>query len=169
MSKIAVYPGTFDPITNGHLDILTRATKLFDKVILGVAEDNYKRTLFSNEERFELAKAASAHLENVEVIAFDGLLVDFCHQQNACAIVRGLRALSDFEVEFQMAMMNKQIADDLESIFLMTSAKYQFLSSSIARNYAALGVVVKELVPPPVEAALLAKVNNDENISVLHD
>ena len=160
MSKIAVYPGTFDPFTNGHLDVLTRAACLFDKVILGIAKDNYKNTLFNNEERLEQAKAACADLKNVEVVNFEGLLYEFCREQNACAIIRGLRAVSDFEEEVQMAMMHKKIAPELESVFLVTAPQYQFLSSTIIRKYAAVGVVLNDMLPPPVEAALLEKINN---------
>ena len=154
VEKIAVYPGTFDPITNGHLDILTRSAHLFDKVILAIAKDNYKNTIFNIEERLELAKKTTAHLTNVEVMSFGGLLVNFCKEQNASIIIRGLRALSDFENEFQMALMNKGIAPEIESLFLMADPKFQFVSSSMVKNFAEFDVYAADIVHPAVREAL---------------
>lgn len=157
MEKIAVYPGTFDPITNGHLDILTRAAYLFDKVILAIANANYKNTVFDVDERLELAKAVTAHLPNVEVMSFDGLLVEYCKEQKASVIIRGLRALSDFETEFQMALMNKDIVPEIESLFLMSDPKYQFISSSMVKNFAEFDVYSADHVNPIVREALERK------------
>lgn len=155
--KIAVYAGTFDPITLGHIDILRRACRLFDKLILAVAEDNYKQTLFSADERCEIARQAVAGLPNVEVKRFDGLLVEFCQQEGAVAIIRGLRALSDFEKEFQMALMNKNVAPEIDSVFLMTSPEYQFVSSSIVKNFSELGKIPDGILSPCVAEALNKK------------
>lgn len=157
MEKIAVYPGTFDPITNGHLDILTRASNLFDKVILAIATANYKNTIFNIDERLALAKEVTAHLPNVEVMSFDGLLVKYCQEQKASVIIRGLRALSDFENEFQMALMNKDIAPEIESLFLMSDPKYQFISSSMVKNFAEFDVYSADHVHPVVREALREK------------
>ena len=155
--KIAVYAGTFDPITLGHIDILRRSCRLFDKLILAVAEENYKQTLFSAAERCEIAKEAVADLPNVEVKPFGGLLVEFCRQEGAVAIIRGLRALSDFEKEFQMALMNKNVAPEIDSVFLMTSPEYQFVSSSIVKNFSELGQIPDGIILPCVAEALLEK------------
>lgn len=157
---IAVYPGTFDPVTNGHLDIIKRASSLFDRVVIAVAADNYKNNLFSLEERTDLLKQVTADIENVEVKSFSGLLVDFVRQNNASIIVRGLRAVSDFEYEFQMSLMNKKLARDVETIFLMTDTDYSFLSSSIIKQASALGGCIKGLVPPVVQDALEKKYKN---------
>jgi len=153
----AVYPGTFDPITNGHLDLVERAAKLFDRLVIGVAAENYKQNLFTLEERVELVRATTACLPNVEVVGFDGLLMDFVHSQGAQAIIRGIRAVSDFEYEFQMYLMNKKLNEHVETIFLMTANEYSFLSSSIIKQVAALGGSISGLVPPQVEKALKEK------------
>jgi pantetheine-phosphate adenylyltransferase len=155
--RVAVYPGTFDPITNGHLDILERAVSLFDRVIIAIAEDNYKQTLFNLAERKYLVEQACKHLPNMEVKTFDGLLIDFVQSINASAIVRGLRAVSDFEYEMQMAMMNKKLKHDVETVFLMSASKYSFLSSSIIKQVALLNGSITGLVPVEVEKALAEK------------
>lgn len=155
--RIAVYAGTFDPLTLGHLDILTRASHLFDKLILAVAEDNYKNTFFTAKERVDIARDACAHLPNVEVKSFDGLLVEFCRKEGAVAIIRGLRALADFEKEFQMALMNKSVAPEIDSLFLMTAPEYQFVSSSMVKNFSELGTVPDGIISPCVTKAMLAK------------
>lgn len=157
--KIAVYAGTFDPITLGHIDILDRACRLFDKLILAVAEDNYKNTFFDAEERCEIARKAVAHLPNVEVKPFSGLLVEFCRNEGAVAIIRGLRAMADFEKEFQLALMNKNVAPEIDSLFLMTAPEYQFVSSSIVKNFSELGYVPDGIISPCVAEALQEKLN----------
>ena len=159
---IAIYPGSFDPITNGHLDIATRAAKLFEKIIIGVYDMPDKRLLFSTKERIELARKAVAELPNVEVAAFSELAVDFAKKVKAKAMVRGLRIGADFEREFEMAMMNKKLYPDLELVCLMASAQYQFLSSSLLKEVANLGGNIEDLVPKPVATALLEKVRNSE-------
>ena len=128
----AIYPGSFDPITNGHLDVLSRAARLFDEVIMAVAINQSKQVLFSVEERVELLKAACQHLPNVRVASFNGLLVDFARQSEAKAVIRGLRAVSDFEFEFQMALMNRSLEPELEALFLMPSEEYSYLNSPSA-------------------------------------
>jgi len=155
--RVAVYPGTFDPITNGHIDILERAVNLFDRVIVAIAVENYKDTLFNLEERKQLVEAACKHLPRTEVHVFDGLLMKFVETVNAQAIIRGLRAVSDFEYEMQMAMMNKRLNNNVETVFLMSATKYSFLSSSIIKQVALLDGSVKGLVPEEVEEALKQK------------
>jgi pantetheine-phosphate adenylyltransferase len=155
---IALYPGTFDPITNGHLDVATRAAKLFQKVIIGVYDTPAKDLLFTTEERVDLARQSVAHLPNVEVEVFSGLTVDFATQVGAQAIVRGLRIGADFEYEREMALMNKHLSPDVELVFLMASLKYQFLSAGRLKEVANLGGYVYDLVPKPVAEALQKKV-----------
>ena len=155
--KIAVYAGTFDPITEGHLDIASRASRLFDRVIFAVAIDNYKNTLFSIEERCQLAKEAVAHYPNIAVEPFDGLLVDYCREQGATTIIRGLRAVSDFDKEFQMALMNRSLNPDVDTLFLMSDARYLYISSSLIKNAAQCGGDVQRMVPACVFAALKEK------------
>ncbi len=155
--KIAIYPGTFDPITNGHLDILERALTLFDKVILTIARNSAKDPLFSEEERMELIRKATAKYTSVEVDSFHGLLVDYVLKRKAIAIVRGLRAMTDFEFEMQMALMNRKIGKKVETIFLMPNEKFTYLSSNIVREIARLGGDVGAFVPPVVKRALIAK------------
>jgi pantetheine-phosphate adenylyltransferase len=155
--RIAVYPGTFDPVTNGHLDILNRAANLFDLVIVGIAEETYKNNLFSADERMELLQAVVTDIPNVQVQTFSGLLMDYVIGAGACAIVRGLRAVSDFEYEFQLSLMNKKLNDQVETIFMMTSSDYTFLSSSIVKQVGSLGGNITGLVPEIVEGALKKK------------
>lgn len=152
--KIGIYPGTFDPVTNGHLDILTRASKLFDKIIVGVAVDSDKDTLFNIEERVSFIKDAVAGLDNVEVESFNGLLMHFTESKGAKVIIRGLRAVSDFEYEFQLALMNKNLNDSVETMFLTTSSEYAFISSTIIKSVVKLNGEIKGLVPVKVERAL---------------
>ena len=154
---IAIYPGSFDPITNGHLDITKRAARLFDKLIIGIYATPDKHLLFSTEERLELAKKAIVGLPNVSVETFNGLAVDFARKHNARAMVRGLRMGGDFEREFNMAMMNKKLYGDLEMVCLMASMEYQFLSSSLLKEAASLGGKINDLVPPHIVAALRVK------------
>lgn len=152
--KIAITPGTFDPITNGHLDIIKRALAISDKVVVAVAGSTPKNTLFTTEERTELARQATANLAGVEVRSFDCLLVDFAHQMNATVIVKGLRAITDFEYEFQMTALNYQLDKELETLFIMSTPQHMYLSSSIVREIASLGGDVSKFVSPCVEEAL---------------
>jgi len=147
----AIYPGTFDPMTNGHLDIVERGVLIFDSLVIGVAENKRKKPLFSLEERVSMIKESVKHLKNVEVKSFNNLLVDFMKSEGANVILRGLRAVSDFEFELQLALMNRKLYNDCETIFLMPNKKYIFLSSSMIREIAMLGGNVCELVPPKVK------------------
>jgi pantetheine-phosphate adenylyltransferase len=155
--NIAIYPGSFDPITNGHLDIATRAAKLFDKLIIGVYAKPNKPILFSPRERVELIRKAIAGIPNIEVESFSGLTVDFAKRVKAKAMVRGLRMSADFEREFDMAMMTKKLYPGLEFVCLMSSVEYQFLSSSLMKEAASLGGVIDDLVPKHVASALRKK------------
>ncbi len=155
--RTVVYPGTFDPITNGHIDLVERACRLFDRVIVAVAASNRKNPLFSLEQRVALAQQTLSHLTNVTVVGFDILLVEFVRQQNAQAVLRGLRAVSDFEYEFQLANMNRALAPTMESIFLTPAEHLSYISSSIVREIAILGGDVSKFVAAPVEAALKQK------------
>ncbi len=158
MTRI-VYPGTFDPITNGHLDVVTRALHMFDEVVLAIAADSTKKPLFSLEERKELAAAAltPSFGKQVRVVTFQGLLIDFTREQGARAILRGLRAISDFEFEFQMALMNRKLCDEIETIFLMPKDSYSYLSSTIIKEVGRLGGDISAFVPPLIEAAMRRK------------
>jgi pantetheine-phosphate adenylyltransferase len=153
----AIYPGSFDPVTNGHLDVIERARKLFDEVIVAVAHNDEKQALFSLEDRLELLKASIEKIDNIRITQFDGLLVEFAAAQNASAVVRGLRAVSDFEFEFQMALMNRKLNSDVETIFLMPKEEYTYLSSRIIKEIARLGGDVSSFVPPMVAKALASK------------
>ena len=155
--RIAIYPGSFDPLTNGHLDVVQRAAKLFDRVIVAVAKNDSKNPLFSLGERASLVKKAVAHLPNVQTDSFDGLLVDYVASRKAKAIVRGLRAVSDFEFEFQLALMNRKLDENIETIFMMPKDTYTFLSSRIVKEIARLGGDVGAFVPTHVQTALLKK------------
>lgn len=145
--KTAIYPGSFDPITNGHLDIISRGAKLYDKLIVGVLVNVDKKGLFTIAERVELIKRATKNLKNVEVVSFNGLLVDLVRKYDAHVILKGLRALSDFEYEFQMALMNSKLDPEVETLFMMTSAEYSYLSSSSVKQVAKFGGCIKGLVP----------------------
>lgn len=157
MSKIVVYPGTFDPLTNGHADLVERASRLFPKVIVAVAAHTSKKTLFSLEERVTMTKKVMGDIEHVEVVGFEGLLADFARQCKASALLRGLRAVSDFEYEFQLANMNRRLAPEIESLFLTPSEHLSFISSTLVREIALLGGDVSAFVHPAVAAALKAK------------
>jgi pantetheine-phosphate adenylyltransferase len=156
--KIAVYAGTFDPLTNGHKDIVERATKVFDKVVFAIAESPSKSPLFSVSERIDLAKSSLAELgPAVTVESFGGLLVEFVKKKNASVIIRGLRAVSDYEYEAQMAVINRELAADIETVFLMTSKRSSFISSSIVKQVALAGGDISGLVPEPIYQALKGK------------
>mgnify|MGYP001007739458 CR=1 FL=1 len=155
--KIAVYAGTFDPVTVGHMEIALRAAHLFDEIIMAVAVDNYKDTLFSIEERCQMAQEAMAGHANIRVEAFQGLLVDYCKRVGATSLIRGLRAVSDFDREFQMALLNRDLDGGVDTVFLMSDARYLYISSGIIRNTAAAGGDVSDLVPPCVNQALRQK------------
>ncbi|MEK6692476.1 MAG: pantetheine-phosphate adenylyltransferase [Nitrospirota bacterium] len=151
MKKIAIYPGTFDPITNGHVDLIQRGLRIFDQIIVAVAEKPKKAPLFSIEERTKMAKEATKRLGNVKVEPFDGLLIDYARAKGAKAIIRGLRAVSDFEYEFQMALMNRRLDSEVETVFMMPSEEYSYLTSSIVKEVASLKGSTKGLVPDIVE------------------
>lgn len=155
--KISVYPGTFDPITNGHIDIIERASELFDKVIVTVAVNSAKTPMFTLEERKEMISESLPAQKNIEVDSFNGLLVDFARAKNATAIIRGLRAISDFEYEFQMALMNRKLAPDVKTVFLMPNEKYTYLNSTIIRELARMKCDVSEFVAQCVQKKLRAK------------
>src|SRR5271167_1232814 len=157
LMRTVIYPGSFDPLTNGHLDVVQRAAKLFDRVIVAVALNEGKNPLFTLKERLALVKEAAAHLPNVEADAFDGLLIDYVVQKKAQAIVRGLRAVSDFEFEFQLALMNRKLNENIETIFMMPKDTYTFLSSRIVKEIAHLGGDVSSFVQPNVQQALRHK------------
>ena len=152
--KIGLYAGTFDPVTNGHLDILTRSLALFHKVIVAVAESTPKDTFFTIDERVEMVREATADLGDIEVTAFSGLLVRFAREKGATAVIRGLRVISDFEYEFQMALMNRRLDRELETVFLMPSEEYTYLNSSLVKEIAATGGDVSQFVPRVVVAKL---------------
>jgi pantetheine-phosphate adenylyltransferase len=155
--KTIVYPGTFDPVTNGHIDLVERASRLFDKVVIGIASSQRKSPLFTIEERIELASECLQHVPNIEIHGFDCLLVNFVSDCNADAIMRGLRAVSDFEYEFQLANMNRALSPDIESIFLTPSEKFSYISSSLVREISSLKGDVSQFVPPNVAKALAAR------------
>jgi pantetheine-phosphate adenylyltransferase len=157
--RTAIYPGSFDPLTNGHLDVIERAVKLFDRVIVAVARNESKHPLFDMEARLELVKRSIQHLPTVEADSFDCLLVDYVEQRSAHAVVRGLRAISDFEFEFQLALMNRKLNERVETIFMMPKDTYTFLSSRMIKEIAGLGGDVRAFVPPHVRTALAKKLN----------
>lgn len=155
--RVGIYPGSFDPVTNGHIDIIKRSAKLVDTLVVAILRNNKKNALFSLEERVELLENVCRDIDNVQIETFSGLLVDFAKQKDATLIVRGLRALTDFENEFQMAQMNKHLYNDIETIFLATDVKYSFLSSSAIKEVAMFGGSVCDFVPPIVAERTLQK------------
>jgi pantetheine-phosphate adenylyltransferase len=152
--KRAIYPGSFDPVTNGHLDVVERARKLFDEVIVAVAQNDEKQPLFSLDERLDMLKQTVGKIDNVRIAQFDGLLVEFARTEQAAAVIRGLRAVSDFEFEFQMALMNRKLEARVETIFLMPKEEYTYLSSRLVKEIARLGGDVSKFVPGGVATAL---------------
>lgn len=159
MDGAAIYPGTFDPITNGHIDLVHRASLRFDKIIVAVAGSGTKSPCFTLEERIALATTALQKLDNIEIVGFDGLLADFAVKQGAGVILRGLRAVSDFEYEFQLASMNRKLAPTVETMFLTPDEGYSFISSSLVREIASLGGDVSAFVHPAVKKALAERLN----------
>jgi pantetheine-phosphate adenylyltransferase len=152
---VAVYPGTFDPITHGHTDLVTRAARVFEQVVIAIAESPHKTPLFSLKERIELAKTQIGHLDNIRIVGFSNLLVDFVRENDASVIVRGLRAVSDFEYEFQLASMNRNLCEEVETMFLTPDEKYGFISSTLVREVARLGGDVSQFVGPEIQLALI--------------
>lgn len=161
--RIAVCPGSFDPVTNGHLDIITRAAKLFDKVIVAVSVNAGKSASFTLEERVELVRSVTGNISNLEAVAIDGLLADYVKQVGACAIVKGLRAMSDFEYEFQMALANKKLCPEAETVFLTTSHHNMYLSSSLVKQIAGFGGDISSFVPPQIVDIVLNRFYNKSN------
>jgi pantetheine-phosphate adenylyltransferase len=157
MERVAIYPGSFDPVTNGHLDIIKRGFKLFDKIIVTILHNPSKKSLFSLPERIELLEVCLRDCRNVEVAAYDGLLVKYAEQRNAQAILRGMRAVSDFEYEFQMALMNRKLKKEIQTVFLMTGLRWIFTSSSIIKEAAQFGGDIDDMVPPVVSRKLKEK------------
>ena len=151
---VAVYPGTFDPITHGHTDLVTRAARVFEKVIVAIAESPHKVPFLSLEKRIDLAETQLGHLDNIEIVGFSNLLVDFVRESNASVIVRGLRAVSDFEYEFQLASMNRNLCEEIETMFLTPDEKFGFISSTLVREVARLGGDVSQFVGPEIEVAM---------------
>ena len=158
--KIAVYPGSFDPVTNGHIDVIERASKIFDKLIVAVGDNPEKKELFSADERLEMLQISLKKFKNVEIKSFSGLLLDFVKKQGSNIIVRGLRAVSDFEFEFQRALMNRKVNKNIETVFIMTKGSYCYLNSSIVKEMAQFGGCVTGLVPKSVEKRLRERFKN---------
>lgn len=159
-SSVAVYPGSFDPITNGHLDLIERGAKLFDRLIIAILRNEDKEPLFTVEERMEMLREVVRDYPNVEVATFNGLLVDFARQNGANAIIRGIRAISDYEYELQMALMNRRLCPSVETVFLMAGEAYSFISSRLVKQVIALGGNITGLVPPSVAVRLKDRVLN---------
>jgi pantetheine-phosphate adenylyltransferase len=157
MTRVAIYAGTFDPLTNGHLDIIIRSAEIFDRVILAVAQSTPKSVAFTVDERLRIAKLATVGLKNVEVDSFSGLLIDYARSRDMRILVRGLRAYSDFEYEFQMALTNRKLAPEIETIFMMPKEIHSYVSSSIVREVAALGGNIRDFVPPQVVEFILER------------
>lgn len=160
--KIAVYPGSFDPVTLGHLDVIERAAALFDRLIVVVMHNQTKKPMFTPEERQAFLRRVTSHLDNVEIDMFGGLLAEYARQRGACTIVKGLRAVSDFESEFQMALANRKLNPDLDTTFLMTSAEYMYLSSSIVKDIAAHGGDIAGFVSPELVDEVLKRMRKED-------
>lgn len=160
MNLVGVYPGSFDPVTNGHLDIIERAAKIVDKLIIGVLRNPSKKGLFTPAERVEQLKEVTKHIDNVEIVEFEGLLIDFVKQSKAKLIIRGLRAVTDFEYEFQWALTHNSLEPDIETVFLSTNAKYSYISSSGVKELASFGGNIDEMVPEYIAQQLKKKYSN---------
>lgn len=156
--KVAIYPGTFDPVTFGHVDLIQRAAQIFDKVIVAVASNGHKKPIFNIEERFQMLKEATQGIQGIEVDKFDGLVVEYARQKGVKVLIRGLRMISDFEYEFQMALTNRRLASSIETVFLMPSESYSFLSSTLLKEAAILGADISSFVPHFVQDRLKAKI-----------
>ena len=157
MKRSALYPGSFDPVTYGHIDLIERASRIFDRVVVGVANNLHKKPLFDKDERFEMLQEAVKGIVNVEVVAFDGLVVDFARSRGINVLIRGLRMVSDFEYEFQMALVNRKLDEHMITVFLMPHEKYSYLNSSIVKELVRFNGDVSSFVPPHVEENLLQK------------
>jgi pantetheine-phosphate adenylyltransferase len=155
--SIAVYPGSFDPITNGHVDVIRRGTRVFDRLIVSVADNPAKQALFTKDERTEMIREVTRGFKNVEIDSFDGLVVDYVHRKKAGVILRGIRTISDFEYEYQMALTNRTFAQDIETMFVMTHEEYSFVSSRLIKEAVSMGGDVSSFVPKDVEKRLKAK------------
>ncbi len=164
MNNLAVYPGSFDPITNGHVDIINRGLRIFEKIIVAVLENPKKESLFSTKERIAMINSIYQNEKNVEVKAFEGLLVEFVKKNKAKIVMRGLRAISDFEYEFQMALMNKKLDSKIETFFMVPSLKYSFLSSKLAKEVCMLGGSLSGLIAPQIEKSIMEKFKNNKKI-----
>lgn len=164
MERTAVIPGSFDPVTNGHIDIIERSSNIFDRVIVAVLENPSKTPLFSVEERVEMLKEVTSHLPNVEIGSFKGLLANYMNAKNAKVIVKGLRAVSDFEYEFQMALINNKLNPEIETLFMMTNNKYSYLSSSAVKQIASFGGCIKDLVPDCLVTRILMKLRANREV-----
>ena len=157
MASVAIYPGTFDPVTFGHLDVMKRATQIFDKVIVGVADNPQKKPLFTSQERVRMLKETAKGIRGLEIEVFNGLVIDFARQKKVNVLIRGLRMFSDFEYEFQMALTNRRLDGNIETVFLMPSEGYSFLSSTLLKEAASLGADISSFVPDVVSEKLKAK------------
>lgn len=160
MQTKVICPGSFDPVTLGHIDIITRASKMFDRVVVGVLNNLAKTPMFSTEERIDLLRQATENLDNVEIVGFDGLLADYAREQGITAIVKGLRAVSDFEYEFQQALTNKKLNPELETVFLTTNSDFMYLSSSMVKQVASLGGDISSFVPECVHDEIIKRLRN---------
>lgn len=165
MERIAVIPGSFDPVTNGHIDIIERSSKIFDRVIVAVLENPAKTPLFSAEERVEMLKEVTSDITNAEVDSFTGLLANYMNTKNAKVIIKGLRAVSDFEYEFQMALLNNKLNPDIETLFMMTNNKYSYLSSSAVKQIVLFGGCIKDLVPDKLVTKILMKLRGNGEVN----
>jgi len=163
MEKIAIYPGSFDPVTNGHMDIIERGLSIFDRIIITILENPAKQVLFTVSERMELLAESLKEFSNIEIASYGGLLVDYAKQRGAHAILRGMRAVSDFEYEFQMALMNRRLDREIQTVFLMTGLRWIFTSSSIIKEAARFGGDIESMVPPVVKQRLMEKFNLTED------